>query len=1029
MIPKTLTIQGLYSYKTRQTIRFDALMKQHLFGIFGPVGSGKSSILDAITFALYAEMERISTKEGRAQHIFNRESDEFLIDFEFEAGADNQRYRFVVKNARKKTGEAKSFDRSAYQWLNGNWVPLQISTAESIFNLSYENFKRTIIIPQGKFQEFFSLNGAERNHMMKELFPRLAEFDLVEKTRRKLNETKLELSNLEGQLLGLGAVDEAELERIGQAILKLESEIESDEKKLLDLEKELEKFRQWNQWLRDLETAKSRLNELLPLEASNKKKKEELEEYNRMAGAFQADFRLLDKAISDGIKVKEQLNQILKTAAELKEKANDCKQKAEDLAPVAQALPELERKLTDWEKAAKIKTLWAQSHERSTELKAKDQEIQQQKVQKEELLTSRAKWRSAIDNLEDEAKDLQELMQAKQALEERQKKEGEIQDLKRRLHQNEQAVQSLKEEKDKLLQAATWKNMPQFRAELKLDELLMLIAETRKEVQAEKGKLEIKRRELDKQDHLFQFSNAIKEGEPCPLCGSTHHPQVISADDVSSQKAQNDTLIQSKSELLENLARLEVDLSALKSDLRNLINEKGMLENQQNALQEFLSTQTKNLQANPFAQADLVSIEQSLKAKALQAESLKKAREQYRDADRQLEMLDARMAEMEVKKSKLDNELAAISGQIEVLRSQISSLKPNEWETLQEDEISSQIDRLNLQLEKDRSAVEKANQELLAVQQELDQILTSENIFTQQAQQLESELADLQAVVDAKLGQLGKSEAYVREILKKNLESGTLSQELDLFFNELALAKEQLAIAEAKTSGISMDAQKEQDAEVRLQSEKKLLSEKKEQLGALKANAHRMSESLKKIREIEGNQKRLSERKENLDTLNKLFMGNALVNFASSHYLKNIVEMANERFFKMTKQRLRLELDPQNNFFVKDYLNEGHTRLAKTLSGGQTFQASLCLALALADSIGHITQSTKSFFFLDEGFGSLDKDALGMVFDTLRQLQSENRTVGIISHVEELQQEISLYADIHLDPEKGSQVRYSFNAE
>lgn len=132
------------------------------------------------------------------------------------------------------------------------------------------------------------------------------------------------------------------------------------------------------------------------------------------------------------------------------------------------------------------------------------------------------------------------------------------------------------------------------------------------------------------------------------------------------------------------------------------------------------------------------------------------------------------------------------------------------------------------------------------------------------------------------------------------------------------------------------------------------------------------------------------------------------------------------RFMKLSKNSLSLEIDEDNTFWVIDYLNGGKRRLLKTLSGGQTFQASLCLALALAEKVKSLNQADQSFFFLDEGFGALDRNALRVVFETLKSLRHENRIVGIISHVEELQQEIGVYAQVTLDPDKGSQVAYSF---
>ena len=98
----------------------------------------------------------------------------------------------------------------------------------------------------------------------------------------------------------------------------------------------------------------------------------------------------------------------------------------------------------------------------------------------------------------------------------------------------------------------------------------------------------------------------------------------------------------------------------------------------------------------------------------------------------------------------------------------------------------------------------------------------------------------------------------------------------------------------------------------------------------------------------------------------------------------------------------------------------------KTLSGGQTFQASLSLALALADNIHSLTHSGHNFFFLDEGFGSLDKESLGVVFSTLKTLRRENRIVGVISHVEDLQQELETYLKIMNNPENGSLISKSW---
>jgi exonuclease SbcC len=148
----------------------------------------------------------------------------------------------------------------------------------------------------------------------------------------------------------------------------------------------------------------------------------------------------------------------------------------------------------------------------------------------------------------------------------------------------------------------------------------------------------------------------------------------------------------------------------------------------------------------------------------------------------------------------------------------------------------------------------------------------------------------------------------------------------------------------------------------------------------------------------------------------------------SIRYLHNIVELANIRFQKMTKQRFKLILKGKDNdFYVIDYLNGGKERSIKSLGGGQTFQACLALALALSENIRKLAAIDQQFFFLDEGFGTLDKNALTLVFDTLKSLKNENRVVGLISHVEELQQEMDVFLKIENHLEKGSVIVSSWN--
>jgi len=122
--------------------------------------------------------------------------------------------------------------------------------------------------------------------------------------------------------------------------------------------------------------------------------------------------------------------------------------------------------------------------------------------------------------------------------------------------------------------------------------------------------------------------------------------------------------------------------------------------------------------------------------------------------------------------------------------------------------------------------------------------------------------------------------------------------------------------------------------------------------------------------------------------------------------LRDIIAEASGYLQTMTRFRFALELDSEMSFIIRDQLNGGEARQAASLSGGETFMASLALALALSSQIQIRGQSRLEFFFLDEGFGSLDSGMLDQVMDSLERISSPQRLIGLISHVPELRNRI-----------------------
>ena len=115
---------------------------------------------------------------------------------------------------------------------------------------------------------------------------------------------------------------------------------------------------------------------------------------------------------------------------------------------------------------------------------------------------------------------------------------------------------------------------------------------------------------------------------------------------------------------------------------------------------------------------------------------------------------------------------------------------------------------------------------------------------------------------------------------------------------------------------------------------------------------------------------------------------------------------ASEILSSLTGGRYRIELGTEGDFVIKDYLAGGSYRTVSTLSGGETFLASLSLAVALSKQIQLKGQSPLEFFFLDEGFGSLDGELLDTVITSLELLSTQSCVIGLVSHLSELQQRI-----------------------
>jgi len=1019
MLPLKLTIQGLYSYKTSQTIDFEELTKDHLFGIFGAVGSGKSSILDAITYALYGQIERLGQKDALNQNIFNQSAQDFLIDFEFKSGPKLDKYRFVVKNGRRKNGEPKSFERSAYLWESGSWLPLAISDASSIFNLSYDNFRRTVIIPQGKFSDFLQLSGGERTKMMLELFPKLYEFDFTQKVVSLSTENNAKLNTLEGQVLEIGEVQIAdievkkdEIETLISAIKQLKSEqvdLETEGKKLGELKKLLDEFIQKKNDFKTLSEQKDKFED----------QRENLKKYELIFKNFDAEIKILDlkmKTRNDaGIQVESSKIDLVKIEIRQKQEA----EKLKELEEKSLSIPNWESELSDLKLLSEKLRLDQEMESLMSHFAKAEKDLSEANDSKNLYLSELKEKKTYLENLESKSDQESDLLKAMQFFKEKRRISDELEKKKQELSKITENISQLKEKKDKLLEARIFETIADINGNSKIKEIIVRLSEEKESLRSRVQNFQEHFFDLGKKEQLFHFSIQMADGEPCPLCGAEHHPDVVNAEDVTEQQKQTQNQMDTLNLDVKEVEKISFSLQEISSQLGvEVSSEKKLNEDLEN-----VGVQAQNLLSefsqNPFFQFE----EEEVSSRFKHAEEIKKQildqRNSVKKLEARLEAIDLNVGPLRDKENELKQGIAALKGKVESYSFQIKN--PDFGIGLGKDEIDIKLKSISLKINETKSLFEA--QSLLF--QEIGRTYASNqatSVARKEAfESIENELNLLSVSLEQKVEKenLG-SLPEIRLVLAQPKDTDKLKSDLAAFFDRLLIIGNEVKILTERIGNQEFDENIWKEVQGKILESQRKISEEDGRLGALKDQLQILNVKLNKLDFLQIEKKKLEERKENLAVLNNLFRGSAFVNFVSSIYLENVVQMANQRFFRLTRQKLSLELGEDNTFYVIDYLNNGHKRLAKTMSGGQIFQASLSLALALADIVRNLTRSDKNFFFLDEGFGSLDKESLHLVFDTLRQLRQEDRIVGVISHIEEMQQEIDNCLKIRMDDEKGS---------
>jgi DNA repair protein SbcC/Rad50 len=1026
MIPKYLKIKGLYSYKTEQEIHFDQLTEAALFGIFGSVGSGKSSILEAITFALYGDTERLNNKgDDRTYNMMNLRSDDLSIDFECLAGKDAEHYRFSVRGKRnsKNFMDVKTFERKAYMKMNDEWSPIMADdVAEKVIGLSYENFRRTIIIPQGRFQEFIELRDNDRTKMMKELF-NLDKYDLSRKVGSLNGKNRLLLENLKGQLVSLGDATpdmvvhhEFELKLARQEIKVLSEDLTEQ----IVFDKTLTDLRQATEKIQNLTT---RLTDLFSKRGLFILKENTLKTYEICARQFKTllDLKKLNQVTLE--RNNEAFDKNKKRLETIELLVSEDQKKLEILRPQYEQKESLLAEVKDLETVIEIIDKQLQL---SKKMGAVERGLEKQKTKEEALVLLKNK-KQQIENNNDKLKlelpDIQEFSSVKSWFNEF----DSLQLIKKATKEEAENLQKLiTQKKDLLLEKITEINQI-FNLKIASDCTTEIVenafSEIQKTTDKEQNTLAEKLQNLNTQMALQQYAIDLKDGDECPLCGAVHHPAL--AEERHNFTTEIQTLKAKITEYQKIPARIrtvQMPVEKIFVEIDNLEKNKISIRQKWEEIKVKIDAHEQSFTWTKFSKTDREGFEKIFNSIAILQKQIADNELFIKNLGLQLEQeTQAKIKDIDTPLVNLQNEIAGLKIAVETLSKQFSKIQLSDYQNQSIEEVLLVIKKLKTQYETIKTDFEITQKKVFDFEQEKSAISGSQLTLTKVLEDAKKELLEFQQSIDNLLvTNTFESENWVIEILNQSLDIDAERKAIEDFKSNLQHTEEQLQILRKDYGNHAYDVEKHKEVTAKIKEIEEKLNFQRSEEGRIGSLLKKAQEDLAKKINLLKEQENLEIREKHLADLAGLFRGNGFVDFVSSVHLQNLCNNANVRFHKMTRQQLHLELGDDNSFWVRDVLNGGRSRLLKTLSGGQKFQAALSLALALADNIHTLTESKHNFFFLDEGFGSLDRESLQVVFETLKSLRKENRIVGIISHVEDLQQEIDRYLIVKNDEELGS---------
>lgn len=918
MRPLKLTMSAFGPYADVVELDMTALGDRGLYLITGDTGSGKTTIFDAITFALYGKASGSSRNSNMFRSKYADDKTDTYVELEFVYGDGVYKIRRNPTYERvKKRGIGMVEEKADAEMIfpDGHVVTKSVEVTNEIkklLGIDREQFTQIVMLAQGEFMKLLLSEATERREIFRRLFKTDYFMRLQERLKAEVKNTdsryKASAAGIAQYIGGIRCPENSEysdmLEKAKEGLISNDAVLE-----LISgiLEKDEKAVSEYNQQADLISAELEKINNELGKYESALKQYEELKNSEKESTNVSAELEKLKKVYENAVLTKPEI-----------EKAD-------------REITLIEAESENYDRLEKLK-----SELKSTEKACTDTE------QKSKKLTDDAKiTKNALEDYKAEYKTLES------AGIDRQKTEYEIKETEKRINDGRQ----LEENADKLLNE------------------MKKLQKAQQEYTASADAVKLRSIQLEEMKRLFDdcragiFAASLKKGEPCPVCGSTEHPNPAKMCGNPPEE--------------KEIKEAEAELNSLREETANLNTKAAELNAKVQSIKETVEKSAAEFFGCDTAVSDIgKKAKQAVKAAEVENLELRKKLEAENRRIQRKNQLDELIPQTEEKYKSADSSLRETEKELSVLRTR-----------LEEAEKNLQSAKSQLRFESRKEAEEYINS-LVKKRECLKNALETEEKNLRQGEEIHNNL---------------KSKI---EYLRSQLPDDVIEKA-----QKTAEKKQVYLEKQEKISGISKCAESRITANryalQGITKESAAMAETEKRLTMLKDLSDTANGS------VQGKEKIM------LETYVQMSYFDRVIARANSRF----IVMTDGRY-DLTRRETAVDNRMKSGLELNviDHYN-GTERSVRTLSGGEAFLASLALALGLSEEVqssaGGIILDT---MFVDEGFGSLDEETLNQAMKSIQGLAEGNRLVGIISHVSELRNRIDRQIVVTKDKTGGSRI-------